>query len=262
MKKNGSALILCILILAFFTTMSMNIYYIGQKKAETAGDKRTGEQLTNDIDIASSIVYQEAYIAENFVRTGFVYNYPEDIEHSWDEYELKDGDNPYLNSSFSYVKKYAGIQLSDISEYFDSNWDYTKGDKDEQKLIISEVVKNGEVKSRIWQSGGVPDKMTKLWEDSGKLSIGGYKLKSIAYFDPDNPGTVLDLDDLSEGKVYSVKAVFEKTVEMVGNDYIPTMSFKLTATETVNMDTSLGTDLDKVDYYGQKISLEIEKLNG
>jgi archaellin len=254
MKKKGSALVLTVLILAFFTVISMNIYYIGQKKAESAGDKTTGEEITNDIDIASSIIYQEAYLAENFVRLGVVYdpNHPvsldeDDGTYTSDTklYSEPSEDTAYLyydsgSSEWAYNKTYYGIQLNDISEYFDSYWDYEKEDKDSQKAIISEEVEGGEVKSRIWQSGGVPSKITKLWDDDSLFSVGGYKLESET-----NDGT-------------EKTAVFKKTVKIVGDDnkeddniYIPSMTFIITATETVNVEDG--------EYYGAVVNLEIEK---
>ncbi|ADO82504.1 hypothetical protein [Ilyobacter polytropus] len=271
MKKKGSAIILTVLLLGFFTAMSLNIYYIGQKKSETAGDKKAGEQLTNDIDIASSIIYQEAYLAENFVRTGVLYDldkYGTDLS-GFDDYELKNGDNSYFDvSDGTYDKEYPGIQLSSISEYFDSNWNY-KLDNDgnetgaaSQKLIMSEVVEDGEAESRIWQSGGVPSKITKLWEDTSLLSIGGYKLKSIEIDGVDvsvgtNTKTEIE-NELDTDSTY-IKASFEKTVEIEGNGDIPSMKFVITATETVNLDTTSGTTLADVDFYGAVMNLTIEK---
>ncbi len=245
MKKKGSAIILMILLLGFFTAMSLNIYYIGQKKAENAGDKKAGEKLTNDIDIASSIIYQEAYLVENFVRLGVLYDldkYGTELS-GFNEYEIKNGENSYFDVSdgdYDEDEKFAGIQLNNISEYFDSNWNYKLDDDGgetgaaSQKLIMSEVVEDKEAKSRIWQSGGVPSKITKLWDSSSKLSIGGYELESVT-----DVGTVRT-------------AVFKKTVTIVGNDDdIPSMTFIITATETVNVEDG--------EYYGAVMKLNIEK---
>lgn len=247
MKKKGSSLVLAVLILGFFTAMSMNIYYISQKKAENAGDKKYGEQRINEIDIASSIIYQEAYLAENFVRKGAAYS--SDHTASKDTYTEPTEDSIYLeydsdSGEWTYGETYYGIQLNDISEYFDSNWDYTKDDSggntgaDSQKTIISEEVEEGEVESRVWQTGEIPSKITKLWDNSDLLSIGGYKLDSVT-------------DDGAERT-----AVFKKTVKIAGNDDdIPSMTFLITATETVNVETTSGDE----EYYGSKMSLAIEK---
>jgi hypothetical protein len=272
MKKKGSAIILTVLLLGFFTAMSLNIYYIGQKKAETAGDKKAGEQLTNDIDIASSIIYQEAYLAENFVRTGVLYDldkYGTDLS-GFDDYELKNGDNSYFDvSDGTYDKEYPGIQLSSISEYFDSNWNY-KLDNDgnetgeaSQKLIMSEVVEDGEVKSRIWQSGGVPSKITKLWENTSLLSIGGYELESITV-----NGTSIDAVDITESKVKDeledkddndMTAVLTKTVKIKGAGDISSTTFVITATETVSVDATSGEEFSELAYYDAVMNLSIEK---
>jgi hypothetical protein len=278
MKKKGSALILVILLLGFFTAMSMNIYYTGRKKAETSGDKKTGEQLTNDIDIASSIIYQEAYLAENFVRIGVLYDLSNSSGYDskltgFDEYKIKKGDNSYFDVSdgdYNENEKFAGIHLNNISEYFDSNWDYTKDDSggytgsSSQKLIMSEEVDDDlKVESRVWQSGGVPSKITKLWEDTSLFSIGGYKLKSIEIDGVDvsvgtNTKTEIE-NELDTDSTY-IKASFEKTVEIEGNGGdIPSMTFVITATETVNLDTTSGTTLADVDFYGAVMNLTIEK---
>jgi hypothetical protein len=273
MKKKGSAIILTVLLLGFFTAMSLNIYYIGQKKAETAGDKKAGEQLTNDIDIASSIIYQEAYLAENFVRTGVLYDldkYGTDLS-GFDDYELKNGDNSYFDvSDGTYDKEYPGIQLSSISEYFDSNWNY-KLDNDgnetgaaSQKLIMSEVVEDGEAESRIWQSGGVPSKITKLWEDTSLLSIGGYELVSITV-----NGSEIVAGDITESEVGNkldgskvdnkMTAVFTKTVTIEGSGDISSMTFVITATESFSVDATSGKEFSKLAYYDAVMSLSIEK---
>lgn len=270
MKKKGSAIILTVLLLGFFTAMSLNIYYIGQKKSETAGDKKVGEQLTNDIDIASSIIYQEAYLAENFVRLGVVY----DSGHtaSLDDYKEPSEDKSYLKYSsgeWTYDKSYSGIQLSSISEYFDSNWNY-KLDNDgnetgaaSQKLIMSEVVEEGEAESRIWQSGGVPSKITKLWENTSLLSIGGYELESITV-----NGTSIDAVDITESKVEGkledkddndMAAVFTKTATIEGSGDISSMTFVITATETFSVDATSGKEFSKLAYYDAVMSLSIEK---
>jgi hypothetical protein len=264
MKKKGSALILVILLLGFFTAMSMNIYYTGRKKAETSGDKKTGEQLTNDIDIASSIIYQEAYLAENFVRLGEVYGSSHAAAGTTNYVAPTiDGTYPYFNyGTYTYTKMYPGIQLNNISEYFDSNWNYDKNSSAaSQKLIMSEVVEGGKIKSRIWQSGGIPSKITKLWEDSDLMSIGGYKLASIKIDDTlVTPYTKSNIEGkLTTGSTYTMEASFEKTVEIEGNGDIPSMKFVITATETVNLDTTSGTTLADVDFYGAVMNLTIEK---
>ena len=282
MKKKGSAIILTVLLLGFFTAMSLNIYYIGQKKAETAGDKKAGEQLTNDIDIASSIIYQEAYLAENFVRLGVPYDY--DIT-GFDKYNIDDVDKEeesYFDVStgeYGTGEKFAGIQLNSISEYFDSNWNYKLDDAGSetgaasQKLIMNEVLEKLEDSdgndyyepiSRIWQSGGVPSKITKLWENTSLLSIGGYELVSITV----NGSDEIVAGDITESKVKDeledkddndMTAVFTKTVTIEGSGDISSMTFVITATETFSVDATSGKEFSELAYYDVVMNLAIEK---
>ncbi|ADO82280.1 hypothetical protein [Ilyobacter polytropus] len=250
-EKNGSAIILSVMCLAFFLSMSLNIYYTGAKKAESAIDKVTGEKITNNIDTASSIGYQELYLAENFVRKGFIYDddHPSSFGDT-DSYAVpnEDGQSSYFNyGTGEYTSEYYGIQLNSFSEYFDSHWDYTLTDSSKQKTMISENIeeikytynkakddKVYRVMERSWQSGGVPEKTQKLWKSTGssydeekKVSIGGYRLTHIIlkdssgtekYNEDVTTTTTLksDIEDIlatgTVGDEYSIEATFEKTV--------------------------------------------------
>ncbi|WP_319204812.1 hypothetical protein [uncultured Ilyobacter sp.] len=302
-KEEGSAVILSVMSLAFFLAMSLNIYYTGAKKAESAIDKYTGEKITNDIDIASSIGYQELYLAENFVRKGFVY----DKDHAasfgdTDSYSVPDEDKSYFDyDEGEYNTKYYGIQLNSFSEYFDSHWDYTLTDSSKQKTMLSENIekikftynkaKDDEVYrvlERSWQSGGVPEKTQKLWESTGstydeekKVSIGGYRLTHLILKDSggsekysvdvttttDLKSEIEDvLDDGAQGDEYSIEAIFEKTVilkayESGGDVKIPEMSFNVTVTETLDLNTDDGLLLTDVQYENSQISMEIDKVD-
>ncbi|WP_320046051.1 hypothetical protein [uncultured Ilyobacter sp.] len=301
-KENGSAVILSVMLLAFFLATALSIYYTGAKKAEAARDKVTGEKVTNYIDIASSIGYQELYLAENFVRKGFVYDsgHPASLGDT-DSYTVPDKDKSYFDyDDGKYDTKYYGIQLNSFSEYFDSHWDYTLTDSSKQKTMLSENIeklkftynkaKDDEVyrvAERGWQSGGVPEKTQKLWESTGssydeekKVSIGGYRLIHLTLkdsggsekYDEDVTATtdlkseIEDiLDDGVIGDEYSIEAIFEKTVilkayESGGDIKIPEMSFNVTVTETLDLNTDDGLLLTDAQYENSQISMEIEKV--
>jgi len=195
MKKKGSALVFSVLMLTFFLAISLNTYFLTQKKAQRAGVKVQGEVATNNIDIASSLGYQELLIAENFVRNGFLYSgtHPS-VSGNFNNtaYTQTNGNFFYLDLSTGFYKsgeKYAGIQLNNFIDYFSSQWDYTAGAVADQKLILGEEVSGDKVISRMWQSAGIPDKLTPLWDPSlggSGISIGGYRLKDI---DPALPTT-------------------------------------------------------------------------
>lgn len=279
-KKNGSAIILSVMCLAFFLSMSLNIYYTGAKKAESAIDKVTGEKITNDIDIASSIGYQELYLAENFVRKGFVYDdgHPASFGDT-DSYAVPNEDKSYFDyDDGEYSSKYYGVQLNSFSEYFDSHWDYTLTNSSKQKTMISENIekikytynkaKDDEVyrvMERSWQSGGVPEKTQKLWESTGssydeekKVSIGGYRLTHITlkdssdtekYSEDVTSTTTLKsdiediLDDGAEGDEYSIEATFEKTVVLAAYESDGDVKIpEMSFDITVNETIDLNTD--------------------
>ena len=128
---------------------------------------------------------------------------------------------------------------------------------------MSEVVEEGEAESRIWQSGGVPSKITKLWENTSLLSIGGYELESITV-----NGTSIDAVDITESKVEGkledkddndMAAVFTKTATIEGSGDISSMTFVITATETFSVDATSGKEFSKLAYYDAVMSLSIEK---
>ncbi len=301
-REKGSAVILSIMLLAFFLATALNIYYTGQKKSESAIDKVTGEKVSNYIDIASSIGYQELYLAENFVRKGFLYDpgHPASLGDT-DSYAVPSEDKSYFDyDDGEYDKKYYGIHLNRFSAYFDSYWDYTLTDSSKQKTMISENVekikftynkaKDDEiyrVLGRSWQSGGVPEKIKKLWESTGstydeekKVSIGGYRLTHITLkdsagtekYDEDVTTTTTlksdiedILDDGTAGDEYNIEATFEKTVilkayESGGDIKIPEMKFNIAITETIDLSTDDGVLLTDAKYENAQISMEIGKL--
>jgi hypothetical protein len=78
-KEKGSAIILAILVLAFFMALSMNMFFLAQTKSERAGVKARGVRVLSNIDGGASIGYYELSRASNLVtngvarRTGTIY---------------------------------------------------------------------------------------------------------------------------------------------------------------------------------------------
>ena len=195
MKKKGSALVFSVLMLAFFLALSLNIYFLARKKAERAGVKVRGEKTTNNIDIASSLGYQELFLAQNFVRLGFLYTTEHDLikdpspfdnSSDTDDNIITLGSATYLRpSDGTYINKYAGIHLTNFIDYFTSHWEYSEGGENSQKLIVLETSEPN--KNRMWQSAGIPQKAFPLWSynfnnlpESKQFSIGGYSLTEIS----------------------------------------------------------------------------------
>ncbi|WP_319205264.1 hypothetical protein [uncultured Ilyobacter sp.] len=298
--EKGSAIILSVLMLAFFTVMTLNIYYFGGKKAESVRDKVLGEKITNYLDIASSIGYQELYIAESFVRKGVVYDNDSHPAKNYTYTQPTDDDSySYLNSDGTYSKKYSGIQLTRFSRYFDSHWEYDLDDEDgnstedSQKLIMTETIDDGKVENRTWQSGGVPTKIFELWEATGSedeemlVSIGGYRLKEV-YLTDDTSNTEFDGADIITGKDfkgsiegklksdksdsggdnnYLMKAIFEKTIKidefkLDDEVQIPEIELTIQASEVIEFNTDDGTDLSSEASFDEgQIYMNIIKLN-
>ncbi|GLI57674.1 hypothetical protein PM10SUCC1_31880 [Propionigenium maris DSM 9537] len=188
MKKKGSALVFSVLMLSFFLALSLNIFFQARKKAERAGVKVQGERTTNNIDIASSLGYQELQLAEKLVREGIVYD--ESHPNKNDSYTLPaTGSYLYIDPAtgdFNSGKRYAGIQINNFIDYFSSSWD--PGGTLSQKLIMGERISDGRVVSRMWQSAGTGSTLIPLW-DSGSTSIGGYSLKTAPDFENDLDAT-------------------------------------------------------------------------
>ncbi len=69
-SEEGSAIILAILLLAFFMALSMNMYFLAQKKSERAGVKAKGVKVLSNIDGGASIGYYELSRASKFVTDG------------------------------------------------------------------------------------------------------------------------------------------------------------------------------------------------
>lgn len=224
MKKKGSALVFSVLILSFFLAISLNIFFQARKKAERAGVKVQGERTTNNIDIASSLGYQELNLAERFVREGFPYS--SSHPYSLETYTLTNGSRFYINLSTGlYNNRYSGIQINNFIDYFSSVWNH--GGTNNQKLIMGEEISDGEVVSRMWQSAGVDSTVTPLWDSSlpsGSLSIGGYSLVST------------DPSPLSDG--IERKAAYKKYIRLTSTD-IGDSVFQISITESFDLNSGV-----------------------
>ncbi len=275
MKDKGSAIVLAVLLLSFFLSLSLNIYFIAQRKGEAAGVKVEGERITSSIDMASSLGYQELYMAENFVRLGFPYK----GSHGGilDGYSEPSGDDVYFDPmSGTYNDKYTGIQLTNLIDYFTSHWDYEAGGAQHQKLIMSEdvIIEGGNdvVESRMWQSGGVPEKAIPLWKTTAstvnakKVSIGGYHLTELVVGTNDpvavdfdsNPQQIIENAFGSGNGTESVVATYTKFITLGTGDEdldISTMRFRFEIQERFSaVKANTSDSFDQFEFYGRGIS--------
>lgn len=69
-REDGSAIILAILVLAFFMALSMNMFFLAQEKSKRAGVKAKGVRVLSNIDGGASIGYYELNRASNLVTNG------------------------------------------------------------------------------------------------------------------------------------------------------------------------------------------------
>ncbi len=183
-KENASAIVLAILMLAFFMALSLNMYYLTQKKGERAAAKAEGVAVTGQIDGGSSLGYYELFMADQYVSKGYfldkthpnvasknydngTYAYTEPT-NSDDRYTPLSGvASPQINATLG------GIVLNNYNEYFGSLWDSSSTG---QAVLISEKIESAKVVSRNWQTEG--ENIKRLWNyNSGdEMSVGGYEI--------------------------------------------------------------------------------------
>jgi len=256
MKRKGSALVFSVLILSFFLAISLNIFFLARKKSEKAGIKVSGERITNNIDLASSLGYQELLMAEKLVGEGVLYddNHPAILGGGFNNSSYTDIDidvdrnelyvNPTTGSYGS--SSYAGIQITHFIDYFSSQWDYSLTDN-RQKLIMGEKVE-GKKLSRMWQSAGIPNKTIPLWSPSATSdSIGGYTLATNKI-----PNT--DTSDTPFTATYEKNIRLNKLVSGPGTEAV----FRIRVTESFIYSKN-GTN---ISFYGRSLeSFVIEALD-
>jgi hypothetical protein len=274
MKKKGSAIVLAVLLLSFFTAIALAVFYLGGKKGERAYLKVIGEEVSNDVDMGSSLAYYDAYISEQFVRKGKVYDY---TVHSRagdkDEYPALSSMAVSTMSSvdtLNYISSdsipssgyyYLGIRLSSYINYFASSWDYNLGttaNKYKPYIAIDTFNKttpsNPILAYRSWQED--EDKVNRLWVYNGKwddkegeaMTVGGYRLEKIEVngveIYPDADGDGVD-DDLK------IQDVLEDAVGLSSATTSDSWSVATTYVKRIRMDG--GTDIGKVYFKMQAV---------
>lgn len=164
-KKQGSAMVLAVLLLAFFMALSLNMWFISQKKAERAGDKIVGNKVLTDIDGSSTLGYYEFFIASEYVNKGFV--------TSPAAYTITSGSIDQTN----FTSTPEGISLTNVNDYFGGF--ITQGGvftTTANAFLNRETITNGKISSREWSN---PISPTQTWNNIIQNSIGGYRLSSL-----------------------------------------------------------------------------------
>jgi hypothetical protein len=253
MKKRGSAIILAVLLLSFFTAIALAVFYLGGKKGERAYLKVQGEEVSNDIDMGATLGYYDAYISEQFVRKGKVYRTVTGSAHpdAEDSYPDMDDIKSRLGTSLdslNYILEnetptsgdyyYTGIRLSSYINYFASNWDHTLGDA--VKPYISRDTFNRTIDSsnpilayRNWQED--EEKINRLWmydgnsddDDDNAVTVGGYRLEKLEiYKDDDYTDGVADGDWDSDEDLKEIYPLDEETNTIVTSTIKSTLDSK------------------------------------
>ncbi|WP_319371429.1 hypothetical protein [uncultured Ilyobacter sp.] len=251
MKKKGSAIVLAVLLLSFFTAIALAVFYLGGKKGERAYLKVQGEDVSNDIDMGATLAYYDAYMAEQFVRKGKVYA----------KSHKPSGMDDYPGfSGFDSDKEYPGIKINSYIDFFASNWDYTKG---ETKLptIESEFINVKTTPNRLafrtWNQD--EDKIKRMWmqnvngdaDNRLALSIGGYRLEKIVAKQLTNPagtseeiypaspsGTIYDiLKSKTSGQIdlddsWLLETTYVKRIRLNGSSKVGPADFRIKAVHT------------------------------
>lgn len=172
-KKKGSAMILAILLLAFFMALSLNMWFISQKKAQRAGDKIIGNSVLTDIDGSSTLGYYEFYIATEYMTKGFVTTGTYTVPANTVDYTSGGAITPTIQ----------GIWLENEKEYFGSYLSTSGALNSNSNALLKEdnIDSNNKLRERNWEvTGGAI--VNELWEASdwtAQESFGKYKIESV-----------------------------------------------------------------------------------
>lgn len=275
-KENASAIVLAILMLAFFMALSLNMYYLTKKKGEKAAAKARGVEVTGEIDRGSSLGYYELFLADQYVSNGFfldkdnpavsangydngTYSYSEPTSNADRYTQISEESSPQITATL------AGIFLNNYNEYFASLWDSgVAGDA----LLISEKVDDMKVVSRNWLDP--PDgKIKRLWEyssDGDKMSVGGYRIDDSKTPFIDGVATAVSSGEKLESKMiaagngdHSLTVYYKKELTVPSSGGIEAGQYSITYEEDVNFTVS-GSAISRINSdNGDQII--VEKMN-
>jgi len=110
-KEKGSALILAILILTFFMALTMNMYYMAQKKSERAGKRSKGIKSLGEISFGSALGMYEYRLAQWFEQGVIEGAIGTNTETADKLYDVTENGGTATN---------AAIRITNYSDYFTS----------------------------------------------------------------------------------------------------------------------------------------------
>ncbi|UUV19141.1 hypothetical protein NRK67_06455 [Fusobacteria bacterium ZRK30] len=287
MKKKGSALILSILMLSFFMTITLTMYYVARNRNKRSIYKIKGMRISSGLDSGSAIAHYELYLADEYVSKGHPYD---PTTTSYGAYKVDDYAGSPSNTK-QYTQEiasgseiiivptvgehYTGIVLNNYNEYFGAFWDVTTGsamqvvlgssitpDQAIQPWIAEEKISTspaGILLSRAWLNN-TGEKIVRLWTESigDAISIGGYRLIGISGMDKDGNSVVapLETSTLDSTTSTSIDLTYEKIVSVSASG-IGLENYRITYIEGVEVTpsgSSIIIDKDELK------SMTVEKL--
>jgi len=283
MKKKGSALILSILMLSFFMTITLTMYYVARNRNKRSIYKIQGMRISSGLDSGSAIAHYELYLADKYVSQGYLYERP-DYKGNNEDYSISTttGTIKYTmeigttGGAIKLVpeigKHYTGIVLNNYNEYFGAFWDTTKGlpiqvnsgsliiddKKLKQPWIAEDKVIGTKIVSRAWLNNG-GEKIVRLWTTEGAISVGGYRLTDIKGIDKNGASLVLPIDGemLEKTTSTSINLTYEKIVSVSASG-IGVENYKITYEEEVVVTPSGSSIIINSDILKNMI---VKKLN-
>jgi len=283
MKKKGSALILSILMLSFFMTITLTMYYIARNRNQRSIYKIKGMRISSGLDSGSAIAHYELYLADEYVSRGHLYATSSSAVENYlvNEYSQATSTTQYAievtpGSEIIVMpvvgEHYTGVVLNNYNEYFGARWDAATGsamkitsgtaitsDQAIQPWLAEDKVINGKIVSRAWLNN-TGEKIIRLWTETtgSAISVGGYRLIELSGIDKNNNSLVAPLDSnlLDTITSTSIDLTYEKIVSVSASG-IGAEKYRITYEESVKVTpsgSSIIIDEDKLD------SMTVEKL--
>ncbi len=288
MKKKGSALILSILMLSFFMTITLTMYYIARNRNKRSIYKIKGMRISSGLDSGSAIAHYELYLADEYVSRGYPYatsgssidyraseDYDEDLVTTTRQYTTEITSGSVIIIAPIKDKHYTGVVLNNYNEYFGAKWDptitgtavtvdalstITDSYKLNQPWIAEDKVVGVEVVSRAWLNN-TGEKIVRLWTETtgSAISVGGYRLKEISglYENGDVLVSPIDVNLLDTTTSTSIVLTYEKIVSVSASG-IGVENYKITYVEGVEVTPSGSSIIIESD---ELKSMTVEKLN-
>lgn len=288
MKKKGSALILSILMLSFFMTITLTMYYIARNRNKRSIYKIKGMRLSSGLDSGSAIAHYELYLADEYVSKGHPYDPATTTSYGAYEVDEYTG-SPSVTKQYTEEvtlgseiiiqpmanNHYTGIVLNNYNEYFGAKWDITTGSAMQvvsgssitpeqaiQPWIAEEKISTspaGILLSRAWLNNN-GEKIVRLWTESigSGISVGGYRMIGISgTANNGNPlEAPLEASTLDSTTSTSIDLTYEKIVSVSASG-IGVENYRITYIEEVEVTPSGSSIIIESD---ELKSMTVEKL--